>query len=66
MEIATERRQGSELFDATSLLVLPGMVDTHVHLMDPASPDREDFPSGTAHLLSRPARLDRSGGSCLV
>ncbi len=34
--------------DATGLLVLPGGVDTHVHLMDPGSTDREDFPTGTA------------------
>ncbi|MEO3797367.1 amidohydrolase family protein [Nonomuraea sp. B10E15] len=33
--------------DATGLLLLPGGVDTHVHLMDPGSTDREDFPSGT-------------------
>src|SRR5207245_7330500 len=30
------------------LLVMPGMVDAHVHLMDPADTSREDFPSGTA------------------
>jgi allantoinase len=34
--------------DATGLLVLPGGVDTHVHLMDPGSTEREDFPTGTA------------------
>lgn len=34
--------------DATGLLVLPGMVDTHVHLMDPGATDRENFPSGSA------------------
>ena len=34
--------------DADGLLVLPGMVDTHVHLMDPGDDSREDFPSGTA------------------
>jgi dihydroorotase (multifunctional complex type) len=34
--------------DASGLLVMPGAVDTHVHLMDPGSPDREDFPTGTA------------------
>lgn len=34
--------------DAAGLLVLPGGVDTHVHLMDPGSPEREDFPTGTA------------------
>lgn len=34
--------------DAGGLLVLPGAVDTHVHLMDPGSPEREDFPTGTS------------------
>ncbi|PZS16077.1 MAG: hypothetical protein DLM57_11315 [Pseudonocardiales bacterium] len=39
--------------DAGGLLVLPGMVDTHVHLMDPGATDREDFPSGTAAAAAR-------------
>ncbi|MDQ0777178.1 dihydroorotase (multifunctional complex type) [Streptomyces aurantiacus] len=34
--------------DAHGLLVMPGGVDTHVHLMDPGNSAREDFPSGTA------------------
>jgi len=34
--------------DASGLLVLPGGVDTHVHLMDPGGTDREDFPTGTS------------------
>jgi dihydroorotase (multifunctional complex type) len=34
--------------DATGMYVLPGMVDTHVHLMEPGDPSREDFPTGTA------------------
>jgi dihydroorotase len=33
--------------DADGLLVLPGMVETHAHLMDPGDTTREDFPSGT-------------------
>ena len=33
--------------DAGGLMVMPGMVDTHVHLMDPGDSTREDFPSGT-------------------
>ena len=27
---------------------MPGMVDAHVHFMDPAAPEREDFPAGSA------------------
>jgi dihydroorotase (multifunctional complex type) len=34
--------------DAGGLLVMPGMVETHAHLMDPGDPTREDFPTGTA------------------
>ncbi len=39
--------------DATGLLVLPGMVDTHVHLMDPGPTEREDFPTGTRAAAAR-------------
>ena len=38
----------TESVDAAGLLVMPGMVDTHVHLMDPGDTSREDFPTGTA------------------
>lgn len=34
--------------DASGLLVMPGMVDAHVHFMDPGQPEREDFTSGSA------------------
>ncbi len=39
--------------DAGGLLVMPGMVDTHVHLMDPGPTEREDFPTGTAAAAAR-------------
>ena len=42
------REAARERIDATGLLVMPGMVDSHVHFMDPADPSREDFPSGSA------------------
>jgi dihydroorotase (multifunctional complex type) len=42
-----------EVVDASGLLVLPGMVDTHVHLMDPGPTDREDFPTGTRAASAR-------------
>lgn len=38
----------ARVIEADGLLVLPGMVDTHVHLMDPGPTEREDFPTGTA------------------
>lgn len=34
--------------DAGGLLVLPGMVDTHVHLMEPGDPSREEFATGSS------------------
>lgn len=39
---------GRKVVDASGLLVMPGGVDTHVHLMDPGDPQREDFPTGTS------------------
>jgi dihydroorotase (multifunctional complex type) len=42
-----------DVVDASTLLVLPGMVDTHVHLMDPGETEREDFPSGTRAAAAR-------------
>lgn len=41
-------RPARETIEANGLLVLPGMVETHAHLMDPGDASREDFPSGTA------------------
>lgn len=45
--VGADRFAAAETVDATGLLVLPGMVDTHVHLMDPGPTEREDFPTGT-------------------
>jgi dihydroorotase (multifunctional complex type) len=46
--VGQDRPSAADVVDAAGLLVLPGGVDTHVHLMDPGSTDREDFPTGTA------------------
>ena len=46
--VTAERREARKTVDASGLLVMPGMVDAHVHFMDPADTSREDFPSGTA------------------
>jgi dihydroorotase (multifunctional complex type) len=46
--VVAQQPSARRTVDATGLLVMPGGVDTHVHLMDPGSPDREDFPSGTS------------------
>jgi len=34
--------------DASGMLVLPGVIDSHVHMREPGFPDKEDFASGTA------------------
>lgn len=36
-----------ETLDATGLHVLPGLIDTHVHLRDPGKIEREDWLTGT-------------------
>jgi allantoinase len=40
--------EGEQAVDADGLLVLPGAVDPHVHMMHPGLTDREDFVTGTA------------------
>ena len=55
VEVAEGIDPPGEVIDAGGLLVLPGMVDTHVHLMDPGDPEREDFPAGTRAAAARGA-----------
>ena len=38
----------AESVDAGGLLALPGVVDSHVHFMDPGETEREDFVTGSA------------------
>ncbi len=38
---------GAEEIDAAGLVVVPGLVDAHVHLREPGMTDKEDFSSGT-------------------
>ncbi|MDR5694562.1 MAG: dihydroorotase family protein [Armatimonadota bacterium] len=37
-----------EVIDAGGLLAMPGMVDAHVHFMDPGATEREDFITGSS------------------
>jgi len=48
VHVGPERATARSTVDASGLIVLPGAVDTHVHLMDPGAPDREDFIAGTS------------------
>ncbi|SMD26918.1 dihydroorotase [Kibdelosporangium aridum] len=52
VHVGDDRPAARQEVDASGLLVLPGGVDTHVHLMDPGSTDREDFPTGTGAAAS--------------
>ena len=40
--------EAQKTIDAQGLVVMPGAVDGHVHMMDPGHTDREDFTTGTA------------------
>lgn len=51
--VGLEDVPAATVIDASGLLVLPGMVDTHVHLMDPGDPAREDFPAGSRAAAAR-------------
>ena len=50
-EVTEELRAAGTRVDAAGLLLMPGMVDAHVHFMDPSATEREDFPSGSAAAL---------------
>jgi allantoinase len=43
--------QVDELYDATGQLVLPGLIDPHVHSRDPGQTSKEDFAHSTAAAL---------------
>ncbi|RYG57338.1 dihydroorotase, partial [bacterium] len=40
--------EGAETFDATGLVVAPGLIDLHVHLRTPGQEYKEDTTTGTA------------------
>jgi dihydroorotase (multifunctional complex type) len=44
--------RGAEVVDASGLLILPGLVDAHVHLREPGHESTEDLTSGTRAALA--------------
>ena len=46
--ITLDGQPAEQCVDASGLLVMSGMIGAHVHFMDPAATDREDFISGGA------------------
>lgn len=45
--IGSEVREGTEVIDATDLVVLPGVVDAHVHFNEPGRANWEGWEAGT-------------------
>ncbi len=43
---------GEQIVDASGRLVLPGLIDSHVHFRDPGATQKEDFLSGTQAALA--------------
>jgi dihydroorotase len=46
--LGTLATQARTVVDAGGLLAIPGVVDSHVHFMDPGETEREDFITGSA------------------
>ncbi|MDD5023001.1 MAG: dihydroorotase [Candidatus ainarchaeum sp.] len=46
-EIINGSKRGEEKIDGKNLLVLPGLIDPHVHLREPGATHKEDFYTGT-------------------
>ena len=40
--------EGSQIVDARGLILMPSMVDAHVHLREPGFPQKETIATGTA------------------
>jgi len=45
---AARNETATEVIDASRCIILPGLVDVHVHFRDPGYPEKEDFASGSA------------------
>ena len=49
-------RTAGTVLDATGCLVIPGLVDVHVHLREPGGEDAEDVASGSAAAVGTAGR----------
>jgi dihydroorotase len=47
VEIGNTPKDGDEVFDATGKIVLPGLIDMHVHLREPGGEENETIETGT-------------------
>ena len=69
-----DSRGGAHVYDARKSVVMPGLVDTHVHINEPGRTDWEGFETATraaaehgslmppAHILNAPTRLMKTLG----
>ncbi|UJF32711.1 allantoinase [Paenibacillus hexagrammi] len=48
----TSRSQAAQVYDASGLYIMPGMIDAHVHLNEPALGHWEGFETGSAALAA--------------
>ena len=46
--IGNEKIAADEVIDLTGKILIPGVIDAHIHFQDPGPTDREDFEHGTA------------------
>jgi len=47
VEIDSPPKEGDDVFDATGKIVLPGLIDMHVHLREPGHEENETIETGT-------------------
>lgn len=46
-KLTKEQANAKKVIDASNKIILPGMIDCHVHFRDPGFPNKEDFLSGS-------------------
>jgi allantoinase len=59
-EFTADIQARTEIHVAEDVVLLPGLVDTHVHLQDPGRADWEGFESGREGTAADPAHTPRS------
>lgn len=47
VDVGADLARGAAEFDASGLLLLPGLIDDHVHFREPGREDKEDFATGS-------------------
>ncbi len=50
--LVDKRGESEQTIEADGCVVIPGLVDCHVHIREPGAPEKEDFASGTSAAAS--------------